>query len=573
MAGVRLTSGSEDPHRERPAADAPPDWQAGLAPFPDHFLNGVLEHYSKHDDQMLLTHGLAAVAWTPEQVYYAASSAQSLDRAKAHGLTVLASISYALIAKAISVRFGSQLLANATWHLKRWQPSFSAHQPIAQWQKVALAIFVVIAALAMLVLPGGVAGLGASLFFSLFFVTMISIKLTGALLSDDKKRVLNAPTVDDDLPVYSILVPLFRETSVVQQLLTGLTALTYPAHKLDIKLIVEEGDIAMRQTLADIDLPAWFEVLVVPPGKPQTKPRALNFALQFARGNYLTIYDAEDIPEPDQLLKAVGAFASGPENLACLQAELAFYNSNENWLTRQFTVEYATLFRQVLPRLAEFGFFLPLSGTSNHFKTSVLREVGGWDPFNVTEDADLGLRLARSGWKTSTLDSMTHEEATTELGNWINQRARWLKGFLQTWFVHMRHPIGLWREIGFGGFWVVQAMTIAVVVSAALHPVFLILGLATLIAGHAEFTSLLSFIAAVFSVVVVSSGYGVAMFAGNKALASKRIPNWTATIATLPAYWLLIGVAGWLAVWQFATNPHHWNKTRHGLSRFMKPDV
>ncbi len=156
----------------------------------------------------------------------------------------------------------------------------------------------------------------------------------------------------------------------------------------------------MRRALRKHDLPPHFEVIVVPQGSPQTKPRALNYALQFCRGSLLTIYDAEDIPEPNQLREVARKFSGAGEKLACLQAQLSFYNPNENWLTRQFTAEYATLFGLILPALAAHNLPLPLGGTSNHFRTRNLRQIGGWDPYNVTEDADLGLRLARLGYRT-----------------------------------------------------------------------------------------------------------------------------------------------------------------------------
>ena len=226
--------------------------------------------------------------------------------------------------------------------------------------------------------------------------------------------------------------------------------------------------------MARLPLPPQFEIIVVPAGRPQTKPRALNYALPFCRGELLTIYDAEDIPEPDQLRKAARRFAAAAPELACLQAQLTFFNPNENWLTRQFTAEYAMLFGRLLPVLADHRLPLPLGGTSNHFRTAVLRAVGGWDPFNVTEDADLGLRLARHGYDTGTLDSLTYEEANTRLPNWMRQRARWLKGFLATWLVHMRDPARLMREVGPAGFWVAQAVTIGVFASALLHPLCLV---------------------------------------------------------------------------------------------------
>ena len=323
----------------------------------------------------------------------------------------------------------------------------------------------------------------------------------------------------------------------------------------------------MHRAIAALELPNHFEVIVVPSGNPQTKPRALNYALQFSRGELLTIYDAEDIPEPDQLRKAAAAFASGPHNLACLQAELTFYNANENWITRQFAIEYAVLFQSILPCLAREGMPLPLGGTSNHFRIRILRNVGAWDAYNVTEDADLGLRLARMGYLTQILDSKTFEEANTEFGNWISQRARWFKGFLQTWLVHMRRPSALPWEIGWDGIWAFQVTCFGTIFSSVVHPIFNCLICYQLWQNwQTPFShSIFATVIAGMSIVVSLVGYGTSLYAGY--LACKRNGEiWWGVLLTMPLYWLLMGVAGWLSLWQFIVAPFHWNKTKHGIS-------
>jgi len=313
-------------------------------------------------------------------------------------------------------------------------------------------------------------------------------------------------------------------------------------------------------------------VIVVPDAKPQTKPKALNYALHFARGELAVILDAEDVAEPDQLRHSAETFATAPPELVCLQARLTFYNANENWLTRQFTIEYAVLFDLVLPLLASLGMPLPLGGTSNHFRMNALRQLGGWDPFNVTEDADLGIRLARFGWRADMLDSSTFEEANNAFGNWLAQRARWLKGWIQTWFVHMRHPLTLWRQLGTAGFLIVHIIMAGIVISTLVHPFFLGLiiwavatgslfsvepsGLETLLTG----TGLAVFI----------TGYGVTLGAGLVALRLRGLQNLYLSVLAMPVYWLLISVGGWLAVKQFITHPFHWNKTTHGLSKLNR---
>lgn len=307
---------------------------------------------------------------------------------------------------------------------------------------------------------------------------------------------------------------------------------------------------------------------MVPQGSPQTKPRALNYALQFCHGSLLTIYDAEDVPEPNQLRDVAREFLRTDNTLACLQAQLTAYNPNENWLTRQFTAEYATLFGLILPALAALNLPLTLGGTSNHFRTHILREIGGWDAHNVTEDADLGLRLARLGFRTGVVQSLTHEEANTQLGNWLGQRARWLKGFMQTWLVHMRNPVRTARELGPTGFWTLQALTAGIFFSALFHPFFIALTVWFLVVDqpHASMSTMLL---AGLNLEVFVLGYGVAMLAGAKALRQRGLKGWWFTIATMPFYWVLMSIAAWMAVWQLIFAPFKWNKTEHGLSKLQ----
>lgn len=380
---------------------------------------------------------------------------------------------------------------------------------------------------------------------------------------------------DDALPVYTVMVALFREIEVVDQLVNALAALDYPPDKLDIKLVLEQEDIATRRYLAAKPLPAHFEVLVVPHNKPQTKPKALNHALAFARGEIVAVYDAEDIPDRDQLRIAAAAFAAAPQSLACLQARLAFYNPHENWFTRQFSIEYAALFDLLLPMLAHNGLPLPLGGTSNHFRVSVLRKVGAWDPHNVTEDADLGLRLARFGWQVGVIDSTTHEEANCRFGNWLHQRARWLKGWMQTWLVHMRSPFRLWRDLGTWRFIVAQIMMLGMIVTALLHPVFLAYAAWAVASGSllASPPDVLSSVLIGFGIVVLITGYGFAIAAGARGLLERGLSGMWLSLAGMPVYWLLVSAGGWLALWQFVSRPHHWNKTMHGLTRIDPPGM
>lgn len=502
---------------------------------------------------------------------FAAFGDRARRAAHAAGLEVAAGAEATDFLDAAQVELKGPLLRRATRELVVRFPEMSASRRFSPSQTIVSLLLVVLLVAALWFLPPDVLWSLSSLVGGLFFLSVIALRLL-SLMPPPRRAAPARPIIDDgDLPIYSVLIPLFRETAVLGQLLSAIRRLDYPRDKLDVKLILEESDIVMQRAVARYRLPDWIDVLVVPSGLPQTKPRALNYALQFARGELLTIFDAEDIPEPQQLRLAAERFAVLGPDVACLQAQLAFYNPNENWLTRQFTIEYATLFGLQLPALAGHHLPLPLGGTSNHFRTPILQRIGAWDPYNVTEDADLGLRLARFGYETGTLDSRTYEEANVRLLNWMRQRARWLKGFLQTWLVHMRRPDRFLADVGASGFWVSQAFTIGLVASALLHPVCLAVTLWMFGTGQAFANAgLLATGLAGLNLAVLVSGYAVTMMAGHRALRREAISGWWFPIATMPVYWLLISAAAWLAVWQFTTAPFNWNKTEHGLSVFQR---
>ena len=508
------------------------------------------------------------VAWRPGHVQYATCGSRGTDYARRHGLFVVAHITLSDFHWAVRHVWGGKMLRRATHGLFAAYPRFSARLRVTLNQMVASSLLAICPGVGLAFLPPGTVWTVASAVMGLFFLSVVALRLF-CLFSFRRTGYGNAEFLADaDLSVYSVLVPLFQETSVLKQLIRALLCLDYPAAKLDIKIIVEETDTATRRALQKYDLPPHFEVIVVPQGYPQTKPKALNYALQFCRGSLLAIYDAEDISEPKKLRAVALDFSGADEKLACLQARLTFYNPNENWLTRQFTAEYATLFGLMLPALASLNLPLPLGGTSNHFRTSILRKIGGWDPYNVTEDADLGLRLARLGFRTGVVESLTYEEANTQLVNWLRQRARWIKGFMQTWLVHMRNPVQTARELGPTGFWTLQSFTAGVFLSALFHP-FLIAVTIWLFIANPPHASLPATALAGLNLEVFVLGYGVAMLAGTKALRQLGLKRWWFTIATMPVYWLLISVAAWLALWQFIFSPFQWNKTEHGLSKFQ----
>ncbi|MEZ5913011.1 MAG: glycosyltransferase [Paracoccaceae bacterium] len=278
-------------------------------------------------------------------------------------------------------------------------------------------------------------------------------------------------TVVARLPVVSLIVPLFHERDIAARLVRRLERLDYPREFLDIVLVVEAEDDSTRRALAGAQLPGWMRVLTAPPGSLKTKPRAMNVALDFCRGSIIGIYDAEDAPAPDQIARVVQRFHERDERVACLQGVLDFYNPRTNWLSRCFTMEYAAWFRVVLPGLERLGLAFPLGGTTLFFRREALEALGGWDAHNVTEDADLGIRLARHGYRAEFLDSVTEEEANCRAMPWIRQRSRWLKGYMMTWAVHSRRPLRLWRELGTWKFLGFQVMFLGTISQYLLAPV------------------------------------------------------------------------------------------------------
>jgi cellulose synthase/poly-beta-1,6-N-acetylglucosamine synthase-like glycosyltransferase len=365
------------------------------------------------------------------------------------------------------------------------------------------------------------------------------------------------PLADCDLPVYTVIAALYREAPVAAKLIRALDALDYPAAKLDIKLVVEEDDAETRVALERLALPARYHILVAPTGAPRTKPRALNIGLAQARGDLVAIFDAEDEPEPDQLRKAAAAFALASPQVGCLQGRLAIDNVDDGWLTRLFAIEYAALFRVLNPGLSRLGAPVALGGTSNHFRADALRDVGGWDAWNVTEDIDLGFRLARHGYRVGALDSTTHEEAPARLRAWLRQRRRWFKGWIQTFLTHTRAPGRLVREAGA----MQGASAMLLVAGGLLGPLFgpaFAVSLLTAGAGETPDALWISIAAA-----GLASASAPALIGLVRADALALAP-W---LALAPVYWLLMSIAAWWALIDLARDPFHWHKTEHGLAR------
>jgi cellulose synthase/poly-beta-1,6-N-acetylglucosamine synthase-like glycosyltransferase len=348
-----------------------------------------------------------------------------------------------------------------------------------------------------------------------------------------------------------------------------LARIDYPPDRLQILLLVEQDDDETRHALGSCLLPAHIRALILPPGQPRTKPRALNVGLHNATGDFIVVYDAEDRPEPDQLRKAVSAFRALPPELVCLQARLNFYNRNQSLLTKLFAIDYAVWYDQFLPGLTSSGALVPLGGTSNHFRTEGLRNLGGWDPYNVTEDCDLGVRLSRNGLGVGSLDSVTWEEAVPRAKPWIRQRSRWVKGYLQTYLVHMRRPLHLWRQLGPRGFIDFQLLVGGSSLTLLLNPVFWVLT-ATYISSRdvtGQFIGSL-FPTELYYLALLSFVVGNFIFFYMYAYVSVRRDYSDLTPASLlaPFYWILMSVGAWVGLVSLIRNPFYWAKTEHGYS-------
>ncbi len=466
------------------------------------------------------------------------------------------------------------LVKAAAFGLKRRLPGFSAALAGPPWQRNASAVVLGFIVGGLVAYPPGMLAVVVVLLTLPFAGTVFvrAVALAGLFRAPQNRVAPRLERHDRDLPVYTILVALFDEARVLPDLIVSLSRLDYPLAKLDCLLVIEDVDSATKAALLDLALPSFMRVVIVPEGAPQTKPRALNYALSLARGAYVVVYDAEDRPEPDQLRRALDAFQRYGANLACVQACLNIFNARQSWLTRQFTVEYTALFDSVLPALQWMRLPMPLGGTSNHFPRHVLEELHGWDPYNVTEDADLGIRIARLGYDVAAIPSTTWEEAPATFVQWRNQRTRWIKGWIQTYLVHTRRPLALWGDLGFFrmvGFHVYMG---GLILSALVHPLFyaavlldLSLGL-----GSVDFDASLGPLLWGIAIGNLVAGYATSIVLGVVS-ARRRGHRLSLSALAMPVYWLLISFAAYRALWQLYWDPYRWEKTPHGLAEEDDP--
>ena len=432
----------------------------------------------------------------------------------------------------------------------------------------------------VLLLLGAVAGVGfapvptliaVNAFFILFYILQSVYKfyLVWRSLGRQPEALVSADDMasvpEAELPTYTILIPLYHEAEVLGKLVKGLCELDYPADKLEIQLLLEEDDRETIEAVEAMDLPPRFREVVVPDSYPKTKPKACNYGLELASSEMLVIYDAEDIPERDQLRKAACAFRKTPRNVVCLQAKLNYFNQRQNLLTRWFTAEYSVWFDLFLPGLTSSRAPIPLGGTSNHFKVGPLKQLGGWDPFNVTEDCDLGVRLHKHGYRTAMIDSTTWEEANSNFWGWIRQRSRWVKGYIQTYLVHTRHPFRLLRQLGLRSWFSFQMTVGGSIVCFLLNPVYWLLTVLWVLTGAEIISAMFPtpiYVAGVFCLLV---GNFVFVYLNVAGCMNRGYYDLVKHAVITPLYWLMMSWAAYKAVGQLIVNPHYWEKTKHGL--------
>jgi cellulose synthase/poly-beta-1,6-N-acetylglucosamine synthase-like glycosyltransferase len=544
-------------------------------PFVPHVSLGRRSKYPPHP--RAIVEGTFALSRRGQRIAYLAPAAEHLAKIESWIKAFPREAGRLRIATPTAIRAalmdaGSNAFVNyAKGRLFFWRPDLSARRVATAAQiwvglgtVAGLAVAMALDASTTLVLLNLVA---AAFFFGVAVLRFIAARRVKGRLAGSVTPALTTHT--DSLPIYTILVPLYREAELVGDIIAALRRLEWPRDKLDIKIIVEADDAETRERAARIACEPPFEVIVVPPTMPRTKPKALTYALPFARGELVTIYDAEDRPHPRQLREAHAVFSRADERLACLQAPIVIDNSEASFISQHFAVEYSALFDGLLPALADLRLPLPLGGTSNHFRREALEHVGGWDPYNVTEDADLGVRLARFGYSTGTITLPTFEEAPTTTKTWMRQRSRWFKGWLQTWLVHTRRPIRLVREIGLQQFVVFALVGIGMIVSAVVHPVYLVtlLIVATdplLLWGDGDLAASATVGVNLFN---LGAGYAAMTILAVRTLALRRRSGEMKALFTLPLYWLLMSAAGYRAVFELALRPHHWEKTPHARRR------
>ena len=495
------------------------------------------------------------------------------------------------IMHAVQVAFREELRIGASEQLAAEVPELSARYGLRWWQQQLPYVALVALIISTVLWPRE----AVSVLFAasnLVFAMSVLFKVAAAAWAPASarhrrhwdsdvnrlRRARNLPAgppdlPDDELPVYTILVPAYHESNVVQKLLNNMAGLDYPASKLDILLLLEEDDVETVSAAQGVRPPEYVRIVVVPRGTPQTKPRACNYGMFFARGEYVVIFDAEDRPDPSELRDAVARFRQddfererhGGRPLACVQGALCYFNADYNVLTRMFAVEYAHWFDMMLPGMDAMKLPIPLGGTSNHFRADVLEEVGAWDPYNVTEDADLGLRLDAAGYRTGVMHATTWEEATSRVPAWIRQRTRWIKGYMMTAAVNLRHPVRWVRRNRLRGLVTMLGLVLGTPLAFLAYPLAFLLTALTYVGFGVSALGIPQWLVDFGWINMVGSNLAMIVIS---AIAATRRYSWRIGLFAVfnPVYWFLHSFAAWRAAWQILRDPFTWEKTPHGLS-------
>ena len=429
----------------------------------------------------------------------------------------------------------------------------TARDGLGPEQKLFWASLMIAATMALILWPSATLSYVRTGLWILFLVVSV-IRGIAVFLSTPPPQAILSRLKRGRLPIYSVIVPLYKEANMVKQMVRNLKGLKYPQKALDVIFAIEADDSQTLQALTKQRLPSWMRIIIAPPGSPQTKPRACNIALNHAHGSLVVIYDAEDRPHPNQLLEAANRFMAADEQLACLQAPLRILPGKGFWC-RQFALEYAAHFETFLPALAKVGGAVPLGGTSNHLRVDTLRQLGGWDPYNVTEDADLGFRLASAGLKTDILTLPTWETPTSQFSAWLPQRSRWLKGYMQTLIVWTKSRSGL-SLADQASLWLTLGVS---VLSALIHgPIALLLLVQSFLAicGWGPFVSSTG-------LVLIATAWTSAILSMSVGAKRAEIDLRASDLALAVAYWPLATLAAARAFYQLLIKPYYWDKTPH----------